>query len=106
MAKQVQSTPSGNPDYIQPGSDEHAALLGLVKGDKGEWVLADVTAYGPMATDKFLGEVLRQKVAELNAPPPKFQSDDPRKPNYAPKLWNPPVKTPGETISQSTVTTG
>ena len=90
-------------DYIEPGSDEHAALLGLVKDEKAGWRLADVTAFGPSASERYLAEVLRQKLAELSAKPPEFQTADSRKPNYAPPLWTPPVKRPDEKIVQSSI---
>jgi hypothetical protein len=56
-------------DFVPHGSDQHAALLGLRKGEDGEWVLDDPTIYGPAARPEFLEHVLRQKVAALNTPP-------------------------------------
>jgi hypothetical protein len=91
-------------DYIEHGSEAHANFLGIRKADEGdnpilvvkdkkgrEWALVDMTMFGPSATETYLREVCRQKVAELEAgTPPAVQSDDPRKPNYAPPLWMPP----------------
>ncbi len=77
---------------IAHGSKEHAALLGLVadKAAPSGYRLADPTQWGPQATEKFLEEVLRQKIAELTAgAPPVPQSEDPSKPNYAPPMWQP-----------------
>jgi len=68
-------------DYIEHGSDEHAALLGLVKDEKGGWQLEDVTQYGPNATEKFLAQVLRQKISELEHPPTV--------PDGSPPMWVP-----------------
>lgn len=80
---------------IKPGSDEHAALLGLEKAPEGYdlqcegWKLMDETAHGPNVTDRYLRNVLEQKVGELTAEIVFPQSDDPRKPNYAPPIWRP-----------------
>lgn len=88
--------PAGNLDYVPHGSDAHAALIGLRKAEEGEslqldgWTLADRTAFGPQATEDYVREVLRQKVAELAAgEPPAVQSDDPFEPHYAPPMWKP-----------------
>ena len=88
--------PAGNLDYVQHGSDKHAELIGLRKAEEGEelvvdgWTLADRTAWGPQATESYIKEVLRQKVAEIKAgAPPKPQSEDPFEPNYAPPIWMP-----------------
>ncbi len=84
-----------NLDYIEHGSDGHAAFLGLVEAENGDepqqdgWALADVTMYGPAATPQYLKQTLAQKVSELVTPPPEVQSDDPRLPNYAPTMWVP-----------------
>ena len=84
------------PDYVEHGSDRHAALLGLRKAKKGDkpqlegWTLFDLTAFGPAARPEYIAEVLRQKVSTFTAgPAPKLQSKDPLKPNYAPPLWMP-----------------
>ncbi len=83
-------------DHVKHGSDPHAALLGLKKALKEDelqlegWTLIDTTMFGPQVTDRYLKEVLRQKVATLKAgPPPVPQPEDPRAPNYAPPLWVP-----------------
>ena len=88
--------PAGNMDYVKHGSVEHAELIGLRKAEEGEglvvggWTLADRTAWGPQATESYIKEVLRQKVAEVKAgQPPKPQSEDPFAPNYAPPIWKP-----------------
>ena len=87
--------PAGNTDYIAHGADEHAALLGLRKAEEDDdpkyrgWALDDITLWGPNATDKFLLNILKQKVNELKSPVLKVQSDDPALPNYAPPLWTP-----------------
>lgn len=84
-----------NPDYVEHGADRHAGLLGLRKAGKDDepqldgWALVDITMYGPNATDKFLVQVLRQKVNELTSKPPKMQSMDPFAPHYAPPIWQP-----------------
>ena len=87
--------PAGNWDYIEHGSDAHATHLGLKKAEEGDdpvwqgWALVDVTMWGPTATERFLLNILKGKVAELTSTPPKYQSDDPLAPNYAPPLWEP-----------------
>jgi hypothetical protein len=84
-----------NPDYIEHGSERHAALLGLVKAGEDDepqhegWALADVTMYGAAARPEFLLQTLKQKVSELTTPPPVMQSEDPLAPNYAPPMWMP-----------------
>jgi hypothetical protein len=102
--KAVVDNPVEHSDYIEHGSEAHANFLGLrlatsddnatliVKDKKGRgWVLVDMTMFGPSATEAYLHEVCRQKVAEVDAgAPPTLQSEDPRKPNYAPPLWQPP----------------
>jgi hypothetical protein len=91
------------PDYIEFGSDQQAAILGLKKAEKGDdpqldgWALVDITAWGPqaMADDKaYLREILRQKVSNLTSKPPQLQSDDPMAPHYAPPLQVPPEGEP------------
>lgn len=101
--KAVTEDPRTRADYIEHGSEQHAIHLGIrladdndpsslvVKDKKGRsWVLVDMTMFGPSATEAYLREVCRQKVAEVDAGMPVIQSDDPRKPNYAPPLWMPP----------------
>ena len=81
-----------NLDHVPHGSARHAAILGLIPDKENSlgYRLADSTAFGPQATPAYLEEVLRQKVSELKAgSPPIPQSDDNRKPNYAPPLWLP-----------------
>lgn len=84
-------------DYVAEGSPEHVAMLGLRKAEKddapqfGGYALSDLTAWGPAATEKFLLEILKQKIAELNAPHVPIQSVDPRKPGYAPEMFVPTV---------------
>ena len=74
---------------IKHGTDEHAALLGLRKAGAEDtmvlsgWTLLDMTAYGPQTTEAYLKEVLRQKVSELKAGPPKVQQLD------LPPMFNP-----------------
>jgi hypothetical protein len=100
MAKRKQKRPggpAGNPDYVELGSEQHAATIGLVPAteqstykladSKGrEWTLADTTAWGPQATDTFIKEVLRQKVSTLNTAPIPPQSKDRFAPGYAPPI--------------------
>jgi hypothetical protein len=81
-----------NRDHIAHGSDQHAAVLGLIPDKTNElgYRLIDPTLFGPQATQGYLNEVLRQKVATLKAGiPPIPQSKSPDKPNYAPALWVP-----------------
>lgn len=84
-----------NLDYIEHGSDRHAAFLGLVKAKEDDepqqdgWALADITMYGPSARPEYLRRVLAQKVSELTTLPPEMQSDDPLAPHYAPPMWMP-----------------
>jgi len=84
-----------NPDYIEHGSDRHAAHLGLVKAGKDDepqqdgWALADITMYGAAARPEYLRRVLAQFVAELTTLPPEVQSEDPLAPGYAPPMWMP-----------------
>jgi hypothetical protein len=101
--KAVVENPQERADYIEHGSEAHATFLGIrpattddpatlvVKDKKGKgWVLVDMTMFGPTATEAYLREVCRQKLAELEAGTPLVQSEDPRKPNYAPPMWTPP----------------
>ncbi len=90
-----QPGPAGNLDYIEHGSDQHAALLGLKKAEQGDspefegWTLADVMTWGPNATEMFLMNMLKSKVNELTSEPPQYQSEDPLMPNYLPPMWQP-----------------
>jgi hypothetical protein len=91
----VERTPPVQRDHVAHGSDQHAALLGLRKATEKDkfqsqgWALEDVTLYGPAARDDYIQMMLEQKVSELTAPIPVPQSDDPRLPNWAPKMWEP-----------------
>ena len=88
-------------DYVERGSEQHAAVLLLRPAQEGDayvredsqgrkWTLIDTTTFGPQATEAYIREVLRQKVAELDTPMPAVQSDDPFAPGYAPPMWTPP----------------
>jgi hypothetical protein len=87
--------PSDRMDYVEYGSDRHADLLGLRKATEDDklvkdgWTLADMTMFGPQATDDYMREVLRQKISELTTAPPAPQSADMRKPGFAPPMWRP-----------------
>lgn len=87
--------PEERADHIEHGSDQHATLIGLVKATEDDpeghegWKLSDLTMFGPRARPEYLKEVLRQKVSTLKNPMPTVQSDDPRKPDYAPPMWRP-----------------
>jgi len=88
------TTPT-NPDYIERGSDRHAAFLGLVKAEEDDepqyegYALGDLTLYGPSARPEFLRTTLKQKVNELNTPMPEIQSENPSQPHYHPPIWEP-----------------
>jgi len=77
-----------NADYVPHGSPDHAAILGLRKAtgedalERDGWTLIDMTAFGPQATEAYLREVLRQKVATLKAGVPTI-------PPNAPALFDP-----------------
>ncbi len=91
--KEQKPVKPGQPDYVEHGSDRHAAILGLIRDESNPlgWRLADPTMFGAQVTQTYLDEVLRQKVAELNAgAPPMPQSTDPFAPGYAPTLLIPP----------------
>jgi hypothetical protein len=83
------------PDYVEPGSARHAALLGLREATDDDeiqydgWALQDVNLLGIAATDRAIREVLRQKVTSLTSKTPVIQSDDPTAPGYAPPIWMP-----------------
>lgn len=92
----VRHDPTVQADYVARGSDEHAAMLGLRKATEidGEfviegWALDDITNFPPTATPEWLKRTLQQKVNELISPVPVMQSSDPRKPGYAPTMWDP-----------------
>ena len=90
-------------DYVKHGSDRHAAMLGLKKAsDKDKftsngWAFQDPTQWGPTARDDFIQVQLEQRVSELTAPLPQYQSSDPREPFFAPVMWR-----PGQPFSQMT----
>jgi hypothetical protein len=75
------------------------ALLGLTKATKGDEDTFDVYEGYRLVdpaptlsldpTGRMTRLTLRQKVSELRSAPPKPQSDDPSRPNYAPPLWVP-----------------
>jgi hypothetical protein len=81
---------------IEHGSNAHADLIGIRKATEDDtikykgWCLVDNTAFGPQASEKYIFEVLRQKVSVLEAKAPLIpQSEDPNEPNYAPPMFNP-----------------
>lgn len=84
--------PEDRADFIKHGSPEHAVFIGLVPAEEDDplghegWQLVDRTIFGPNARPEYLAEVLRQKVSSLTSPIPVIQSDDWRKPNYAPPM--------------------
>ena len=80
-----------NRDYVERGSDRHAAVLGLLPDPESplKWKLADPTLAGPNAPEAYLREVLRQKISDLTAAMPEIQSDDPWEPGYAQPMWMP-----------------
>ena len=89
--------PKDKPDYVERGSDRHAAMMGLKKAVDGEeiaidgWTFEDVTQYGPQATKDYLMTALRQKVNELTSTIPPTQSTDPLARNFAPVMWQPKI---------------
>jgi len=76
-------------------TERDAKFLGLRKAEETDdvvyqgYALVDVTQWGPSATDRFLLQVLKQKVNNLLSPNPKHQSEDPFEPQYAPLMWRP-----------------
>ena len=84
--------PKDRPDYVERGSDRHAAMLGLKKAKDEElalegWTLEDITQFGPSATKEYLTRVLEQKVNELTSPVPPVQSRNQFEPHFAPTMW-------------------
>jgi len=76
---------------IEYGSEEHARMLGLIKGEDGGYELEDPTPYIQIDPSGRLEEhILQQKINELTKGIPEPQSEDPTKPGYAPPLWVPP----------------
>lgn len=82
-------------DFVEHGSEQHAALLGLRTATEDDkivhkgYALMDVTAYGPTAREDFLETVLRQRVSELMHPPAVPQSKNATEPDYAPDMHRP-----------------
>ena len=82
-------------DYVERGSDRHAAMLGLKKAEDfdkpqlNDWALEDIVSHGPTVNSEYLEQVLRQKVSELSTIIPITQSVDSLAPNFAPTLWQP-----------------
>ena len=95
-------TPSDEPeiqaDYVEPGSDRHAGMLGLKKAAEGDepqldgWALEDIVSYGPTVSAQFLEGMLRGKVNELSMKIPETQSSDPLAPHFAPAMWQPGMR--------------
>ena len=91
-----ETDPTKRPDYIARGSDAHAQLLKLRKATATDgdlvvdgWALTDLVSYGPIASERFLMATLRGKVRSLTCGMGNIQSDDPRKPGFAPVMWRP-----------------
>jgi len=88
--------PKDRADYVERGSDQHAAFLGLRKADSDDentrdgWALMDPFQFGFNAD--FQAEVLRQRVGDLTSEMPTLQSDSRRDPFYAPKMWRAPKR--------------
>jgi len=88
-----------HPDNVlKLGGPEHAALLGVRKIKTGEkdltlqhegYTLSNILMYGRFATQEYLQAVLEDRVSRLKAKPQKLQSDDPRKPGYRLRLFDP-----------------
>ncbi len=91
--------PEERPDYIEHGSAQHAAFLGLTEVGKDEevqkfgdeplvaegpdgkqYTLSDVTIFGTAVRPEFMHAFLRQRVNELAGPVV---------PAYAPPMWRP-----------------
>jgi hypothetical protein len=81
-------------DFIEHGSDEHMAYLGLRKATKGDKVQFKgyAFAYAPYGVewdeDREL-RLLRSKVSGLLTKPPEIQSENRDAPGYAPPMWLP-----------------
>lgn len=98
MSTKVHANGEVQLDYIEHGSDEHAAHIGIRKAKKGDdpelviegWTLVDPHPYGVFGWAlEYRREHLRQKVSGFLTKPPTVQSDDPSAPNYAPAPWMP-----------------
>ncbi len=98
--------PRDRADYVEHGSDQHAGLLGLRKAAKSEkpqvegWTFEDITQFGSSASVEYLAVALSQRVKELTTPLPKMQSVDPRKPHFAPTMWDPRRGQPLSSITE------
>jgi hypothetical protein len=87
--------PRERPDYVEHGSDEHAAVLGLQKAEEdyrdgpklNGWRLIDPWMFGH--DRRYQRYVLAQKVNELSTPFPELQSVSRRDPFFAPTMWMP-----------------
>jgi hypothetical protein len=100
MAKKKQKRPAGpagNLDYVELGSAQHAAVIGLVPAQEDssyvredqqgrKWTLFDPTEWGPQATEVFIKEQLRKKVSTLDTDPIPPQSEDRFAAGYAPPI--------------------
>jgi hypothetical protein len=88
--------PAAQTDYVEPGSDRHAAMLGLREATSEDgkliidgWTLDDITSFPPSTTPEYLMRMLRQKVNELTATAFETQSRSPLEPGFAPTMWRP-----------------
>lgn len=87
--------PEVQTDFVERGSDRHAAMLQLKKAESFDkpqldgWALEDIVSYGPTVSTEYLEQSLRQKVSELSSSFHKMQSTDPLAPNFAQTLWRP-----------------
>lgn len=94
MTEERAQTAEDRADYIRHGSSEHAAFLGLVKGDNGDITftgssgtyqlddeLAAARHYPGVDPDKAARAVLKQLVGELESTPTV--------PATAPPMWRP-----------------
>ena len=80
-------------DYVERGSDEHAAGLGLRKWREGDptdlkvegWTFVDITQFGPLARPEFIKAVLTQRVAELGKEPIEVRETQGRSRAYTEK---------------------
>jgi len=91
--------PKDRADYVERGSERHAGMLGLRKAEKGDelqvngWAFQDGMQFDFGFDPAYHREILRQRASDLTAPVPTMQSDDPRKPHYAQKMWVAPKRT-------------
>jgi hypothetical protein len=82
-------------DYVEHGSNEHAAFLGLRPAKKGDeiqyegWAL-DGEPYGVIGwTAEAKLAFLKGKVSGFLTKPPEVQSENPNALGYAPEIWLP-----------------